>query len=88
MSNCKGGCAVAMVGKVLLIVGGLNWGLVGVGTLMGGDWNVVHMVLGSMSKLEAVVYVLVGLSALMCIFGCKCAKCSAACASCGMDKKM
>ena len=50
---------------VLAVVGGLNWGLVGLGWLMGGaDWNVVHMLLGSWMQVEAVVYVLVGLSAL------------------------
>ncbi len=92
MCNAKcGGCAPAMIGKVLLIVGGLNWGLVGVGMLTGSDWNVVHMILGSWPKVEAIVYVLVGLAALMKIFGCKCKKCLEACGSCdvsGMDKKV
>lgn len=51
---------------ILVIVGGLNWGLVGLGWLAGGgaDWNVVHMILGSSMESEAVVYVLVGLSAI------------------------
>lgn len=49
---------------VLLLVGGLNWGLVGLGALAGGDWNAVHMLLGSWSWLESLVYVLVGLAAL------------------------
>lgn len=47
----------------LMVVGGLNWGLVGLGMLMGGaGWNVVNMVFGSMPTVEAVVYLLVGLS--------------------------
>jgi len=51
---------------VLVIVGALNWGLVGLGALYGGaDWNVVKLILGSMPVLENVVYVLVGLSALV-----------------------
>jgi uncharacterized membrane protein YuzA (DUF378 family) len=52
--------------RVLVIIGGVNWGLVGLGMLFSGaDWNVVHMLLGPVSSmLEAVVYVLVGLSAL------------------------
>lgn len=55
--------ALHMVAFVLVIVGALNWGLVGLGSLMGGaDWNLVHMILGSMMPLEALVYVLVGLS--------------------------
>ncbi len=48
----------------LLIIGGINWGLVGVGGFVGGDWNVVHLILGSVAWLEWLVYVLVGLSAL------------------------
>jgi uncharacterized membrane protein YuzA (DUF378 family) len=56
---------LAQIARILVIIGGINWGLVGLGMLMGGkDWNVVHMILGSVSMLEAVVYVLVGLSAL------------------------
>lgn len=49
----------------LLIVGGLNWGLVGLGNLLGaGNWNVVEIVLGTVPTLANVVYVLVGLSAV------------------------
>ena len=70
------------IAKILLIVGGLNWGLVGVGMLMGSDWNIVHLIFGSIPMLEAIVYILVGLSALLGIFGCCCAKCKTACASC------
>lgn len=56
---------VEMLGMILVIVGALNWGLVGLGWLMGGaDWNVVHMLLGSWQTVEAVVYILVGLSGL------------------------
>lgn len=82
------GCWCHKICSVLLLVGGLNWGLVGVGMLMGSDWNVVSMLLGSWPTLEAVVYVLVGVSAVMSIFGCKCSKCKAACASCAVDGKM
>ena len=79
----KGGCSVSMVCKVLVVIGGINWGLVGLGMLMGSDLNVVHMVLGSWMMLEAIVYLLVGVAAVMKIFGCKCSKCMAACAACG-----
>ena len=76
--GCKGCCTPALIGKILLIVGGLNWGLVGLGWVVGGgaDWNVVHMLLGSWSMVEGIVYILVGLAAIMKIFGCKCKKCS------------
>ena len=51
-----------MVAWILIIVGALNWGLVGLGGFMGGNWNVVNMVLGSWPMVEGLVYVLVGLS--------------------------
>lgn len=89
--KCGKGCVVHRTGKVLLMIGGLNWGLVGVGMLMNNDLNVVHLVLGSVPTLEAVVYILVGLAAVMKVFGYKCKKCMEACAACGagdMDRKM
>ena len=52
------------VSWILLIVGGVNWGLMGLGGFMGSDWNVVGMLLGGMPALEDLVYVLVGLSAV------------------------
>lgn len=93
-SNCgcgKGGsCSVHMAAKILLIVGGVNWGLIGLGMLLGktDSWNVVAMVLGSMPTLEAIVYLLVGVAAVAKIFGYKCKKCMATCATCGTDSKM
>lgn len=44
---------------ILLIVGGLNWGLVGA-----ANFDLVAALFGEMSALSRVVYVLVGLSAL------------------------
>lgn len=77
---CKSGCFVNMIAKILVIVGGVNWGLVGVGMLFGSDWNVVKMILGFAPTIEAIVYLLVGVSAVMMIFGCKCGKCKETCA--------
>ena len=48
-----------MVSFILLLVGGLNWGLMGL-----LDMNLVHSLLGSSMMLEKVVYILVGLSAV------------------------
>lgn len=48
------------VANILVIVGALNWGLVGL-----LDLNVVHMILGSMAGLEKIVYILVGLSGVL-----------------------
>jgi uncharacterized protein len=50
---------VNVVTLVLLIVGGINWGLVG---LFGFD--LVAALFGQMSALSRIVYTLVGLSAL------------------------
>ena len=80
--HCR--CGLAITAKVLVIIGGLNWGLVGVGMLVNStsSWNVVHMLLGNWPVVEAIVYVLVGLAAILKIFGCRCKKCKAACAAC------
>lgn len=55
--------SLEMLGWWLVIVGALNWGLMGLGALMGNSgWNVVNMVFGSWPMVENVVYLLVGLS--------------------------
>ncbi|MCW5946169.1 MAG: DUF378 domain-containing protein [Fimbriimonadales bacterium] len=46
--------------KVLLIVGGLNWGLVGA-----AKFDLVAAIFGAGSALSSVVYILVGVSALV-----------------------
>ena len=51
--------AINTITLVLLIIGGLNWGLVGL-----FDFDLVAALLGDMSPLARIVYVLVGLSAL------------------------
>ncbi|HEY0979682.1 MAG TPA: DUF378 domain-containing protein [Candidatus Paceibacterota bacterium] len=53
----------------LTIIGGLNWGLVGLGGFMGSDWNLVRTLVGAWPVVEATVYVLVGLSALWLLIG-------------------
>lgn len=67
-------CAVT---SGLVVIGGLNWGLVGLGNLLGKDLNVVHMLLGAWPMAENIVYVLVGLAALAmgAMFFIKCKEC-------------
>lgn len=48
-----------MVAFLLVIVGALNWGLVGL-----FNFNLVTTLVGSMPEVEKIVYILVGLSAL------------------------
>lgn len=51
--------AIDWIALVLVIVGGLNWGLVGI-----MDFNLVSAIFGEMTTLSSVVYGLVGLSAI------------------------
>lgn len=50
----------------LVIVGAINWGLVGLAHFVdaGANWNVVNVLLGSVPELEFAVYLLVGLAGL------------------------
>lgn len=54
---------VLVISKILVIVGGLNWGLVGL-----LDFNLVDSIFGVGSVASRVVYVLVGIAALLTIF--------------------
>lgn len=62
---------------ILVIVGALNWGLVGLGWLFGGaNWNVVNLILGGVPTVEGIVYLLVGISAVVMLTGkCGCKAC-------------
>jgi len=51
--------ALNKITLLLLIVGGLNWGLVGL-----LDFDLVAAIFGEMSVISRIVYVLVGVSAL------------------------
>lgn len=88
--NCKkGSCAMGSIAKILVIIGGINWGFVGLGMLIGKSWNLVDMILGSMPTILTLVYILVGISAVMMIFGCKCNKCmSGVCKDEKMEEKI
>lgn len=56
------------IALVLVIIGGLNWGLVGIGNFMSGNWDLVDLILGSVPWLANIVYILVGLSAIYLIY--------------------
>ncbi|MFZ5391206.1 MAG: DUF378 domain-containing protein [Patescibacteria group bacterium] len=59
--------ALDWVTMILLIVGGLNWGLVGL-----FEFDLVATIFGDMSWLSRVIYILVGLSAVyVAVVGCK-----------------
>lgn len=50
---------LSMLTFALVIIGGINWGLVGL-----FDFNLVTMLTGFLPGLDRIVYILVGLSAL------------------------
>ena len=52
--------------RILVIIGGLNWGLIGFFNL-----DLVATIFGEMTALSRVIYALVGLSALYMIFSAK-----------------
>ena len=62
---------VHIISFILVIVGALNWGIIGV-----ANTNIVNWLIGSVSWLERVVYILVGVAALVLIAthksSCKC----------------
>jgi len=60
MAMAKKECSwIDCTADVLVVIGAVNWGLVGL-----GGWNVVNLLLGRVAWLESLVYVLVGLSGL------------------------
>ncbi|MEK7117989.1 MAG: DUF378 domain-containing protein [Patescibacteria group bacterium] len=71
------GCMMSTVGFWFLVVGAVNWGLVGLGNFFGADdgWNVIHLVFEFLPWLEWAIYVVVGICGVLLAFGCKCDKC-------------
>jgi uncharacterized membrane protein YuzA (DUF378 family) len=60
--------ALDWLAYVLLVVGGLNWGLVGIGNLAGGNWDLVDLIFGFLPVLRDIVYIVVGLAAVYGIY--------------------
>ena len=71
----KGYCGVHWVGWLLVVIGAINWGLIGVGYFAGGNWNVVGWILGTWPVVENLVYILVGLGGISLLFTHKCSAC-------------
>ena len=58
------------VAYALMAIGGLNWGLYGLGMLIERNLNVVNLLLGNWPAVEAIVYLLVGVATVVSLFGC------------------
>ena len=63
-------CIGHKIAGALVLVGALNWGLVGA-----FKFNLVMAILGNGTTLERLVYILVGLSAVMVLMMCHCKMC-------------
>lgn len=61
----KPGCIVCKIVGALVIIGALNWGLVGALQL-----NLVDQIFGAGSGLSRVIYVLVGLAGVVKLISC------------------
>jgi uncharacterized membrane protein YuzA (DUF378 family) len=71
MTGGKSGCGVCLVVGGLVLIGALNWGLVG---LFQAD--LVRMLLGDMTVAARTVYALIGLAGVLKILSCfKCCPC-------------
>jgi uncharacterized membrane protein YuzA (DUF378 family) len=60
--------ALEWIVLVLVLVGALNWGLVGIGNFAGGNWDLVNLILGAVAWLRDAVYIVVGLAAAYMIY--------------------
>ena len=74
-----------MIAWILIIVGALNWGLVGI-----FNFDLIGRIFGDMSIIARIIYILVGVSAVWMIIdmkskGCHCG--SASCPACGPAMK-
>ena len=59
-----GKCPMGKVFFILILIGGLNWGLIGLGGFLGKNFNVINLLLGGSSLIENIVYILIGLATL------------------------
>ena len=66
----NGWCWPHKICWILVIVGALNWGLIGALNL-----NLVNWAVGAWPMVERIVYLLVGLAGIMLIVGCRCSRC-------------
>ena len=61
---------IGWIAIVLVLVGAVNWGLVGAAHFLtsAANWNLVNQLFGSYAWLEHGIYLVVGLAALISIF--------------------
>jgi len=60
---CKNHGILYWICLILVIIGGLNWGLIGI-----VNFNLVHLIFGNMTFITRLVYILIGLAAVYLIY--------------------
>lgn len=60
----NGWSALDWTALALVIIGALNWGLVGLGMFLETELNVVNILFGFSPLLEALIYLIIGLAGL------------------------
>lgn len=58
--------ALEWIASILVVIGALNWGLVGIASFSGINysWDLVALLLGGIPMLASIVYILVALSGI------------------------
>ena len=51
--------AIDVIALILVIIGAINWGLVGI-----FEFNLVDTIFGAMSTISRIIYILIGISGL------------------------
>ncbi len=66
--------SVNLVAYILVIIGGLNWLLVGI-----FGWDVGELFGGQSAIVSRIIYIVVGVAAIVKIFGCRYCSCNSCC---------
>lgn len=64
-------CFVHKIAVALVVIGAINWGLVGA-----LDFNLVSWLFGSWMLVQRIIYILVGVAGIAMLFCGKCGKCN------------
>lgn len=67
----KKACGLHKATLVLLLIGGINWGLIGA-----FDYNLINELVGQWAVVEQIVYIAVGVGALLMLLGPLCKSCN------------
>ena len=59
---------MAHIAKILLIIGGINWGLIGLGRFINKDLNFIDLLSAFYPYLPAIIYSIIGVIAIFLIF--------------------